>query len=484
MRRRIFVKIYISYLIVIVAALSPFLAFSLVHGAGFHDNQRIVEVFCAALSGILIVAYLLRNSAINRLSDRLPVCLLALFFLLGAASGVFAYGPRYAFLEWANLLLLFAMSGLIASELAIKGDALLDQILRLCGLGCAFYILIEIVIYAVLIKHGGQPSNAWLILGFDNYRFFNHVQTISLPLLGLLVCRSNGGKKNILPWIVTSVWWTLLFVSAGRGTFIGLLAGVSVSLFCLRRDAWLWCRVMLWSALIGLGVYLLFYVLVPLSLGLQPFGFLFSVIGRTIENPDSSRWPLWVRAWEIMMAHPWLGAGPLHFAHFGRDVQIGAHPHNWVLQIACEWGIPALFCLTSAMAIGFKSLLATRQYLDPTDVKNQAALAAWIATGVAILVDGLVSGLIAMPTSQLWIVLYLGCAWGWVVSIRPAQAWISLTRGVRISGVIAMLAAIYFLANGLWPEILNLPAYEEQNLQKGLYANPLYRPRIWLGGFF
>lgn len=29
-----------------------------------------------------------------------------------------------------------------------------------------------------------------------------------------------------------------------------------------------------------------------------------------------------------------------------------------------------------------------------------------------------------------------------------------------------MLAANYFLANGLWLEILNLPLYEEQNLQK------------------
>ncbi|NKI71930.1 hypothetical protein GN109_21125 [Collimonas pratensis] len=181
--------------------------------------------------------------------------------------------------------------------------------------------------------------------------------------MGLLICRSNDDKKNIFPWVVTSIWWALLFVSAGRGTFVGLLAGISVSLFCLRRDALPWCLVMLWSALIGLGIYLLFYVLLPLALGLQPFGFLFSVVGRTIENPDSSRWPLWVRAWEIVMAHPWLEAGPLHFAHFGRDLQIGAHPHNWVLQIACEWGIPALLCLMSAIALGFKALLATRQYL-------------------------------------------------------------------------------------------------------------------------
>ncbi|NKI71929.1 hypothetical protein GN109_21120 [Collimonas pratensis] len=100
--------------------------------------------------------------------------------------------------------------------------------------------------------------------------------------------------------------------------------------------------------------------------------------------------------------------------------------------------------------------------------------------------DGMVSALIVMPTSQLWIALYLGCAWGWIVSIKPVQekAVIRLSMPFRAGGVVVMLAAIYFLANGLWPEILNLPLYEEQNLQKNIYANPVYRPRIWLGGYF
>ncbi|NKI71931.1 hypothetical protein GN109_21130 [Collimonas pratensis] len=70
------------------------------------------------------------------------------------------------------------MSGLVASKIAAKGDALLEQLLRLCGIGCAFYILVEIVVYAGLIKLGGQPVNARLIFGFDNYRFLNHIQTV------------------------------------------------------------------------------------------------------------------------------------------------------------------------------------------------------------------------------------------------------------------------------------------------------------------
>ncbi|WP_211444996.1 O-antigen ligase family protein [Collimonas humicola] len=479
-------KIAVSYLIAVAAIVSPLWFFPLMSAVGFHDKQRVVEVSCTVFTAIFIAIWLVRNDVASRLHNALLIKLLAVFFLLGIISSAHAYSSRHAFFEWANFLLLFMISYVIALEIAIRGEASLDQILRLCGLGCGFYIFIEIISYIAILVVGHQSPNEMLIFGFDNYRFFNHVQTITLPLLGLLIYRSNAGKEKIFAWGVTSVWWALLFVSAGRGTSIGLLAGICAALFYLRKDALPWCRLMLWTALIGLGVYLLFYVLIPLALGLQPFGFLFSVVGRTIENPDSSRWPLWMRAWEIMLARPWLGAGPLHFAHFGRDIQGGAHPHNWVLQIACEWGIPALLCLVAAIAIGLKRLLSIHQYLAPTDIKNHLTLAAWLTTGVAILMDGLVSGLIVMPTSQLWIALYIGCAWGWVVSLTPsrAEARLQLFMPVRACGVIVMLAAIYFLANGLWPEILNLPLYEEQSLQRDLYANPAYRPRIWLGGYF
>jgi hypothetical protein len=133
-----------------------------------------------------------------------------------------------------------------------------------------------------------------------------------------------------------------------------------------------------------------------------------------------------------------------------------------------------------------KKLLAVRRYLAVSDVKNRLTLAAWLTIGVAILVDGLVSGLIVMPTSQLWIALYIGCAWGWTTSMGGSEILIRRQPStiVRVCGALGMLALIFFLVNGLWPEILNLPLYEEQNLQKNLYTNPAFRPRIWLGGYF
>jgi O-antigen ligase len=484
-------KISLPYLIAIAAAFSALLPFCLGSDVPFHDSQRIIEVFCAALSAVVVATCLLRNVGFKQVGSAFPIYLLSLFFLLGLGSSILAYSSRHAFFEWANFLLLFTMSYLVAGEIVVKGEALLDQMLRLCGLGCAFYILVEIIIYGIVLAVGSQPPNEALIYGFDNYRFFNHIQTITLPLLGLLVCRSDGGKQKIMAWIATSIWWTLLFVATGRGTFIGLLAGACFAFVCLGKNALPWCRVMLVSALAGLGIYLLFYVLIPMAVGLQPFGFLFHIVERTAASPDSGRRLLWERAWEMTLAHPWLGAGPLHFAHYGRDVQIlgfqsGAHPHNWVMQIVSEWGIPALLCLMTAIALALKKLLAVRQYLSPTDSKNHLTLAALLTTGVAILVDGLVSGLIVMPTSQLWIALYIGCAWGWAVSMTPVPvaATVSLSMPVRLCGAAVMLALLYCLGNGLWPEIRHLPLHEEQNLQKDIYVNPILHPRIWAGGYF
>ncbi|HWW07816.1 O-antigen ligase family protein [Collimonas sp.] len=481
-------RLSISVLIAFAAALGPLLHLDLVNGAGYHDNQRIIEIFCVVLSALFGSASLFMGYGEKRqqLFDRHLLFFLVLFFVLGIASAAIAYSTRYAMFEWANFLLLMIMSMIVATDIAAKGNALLDRVLLLCMSGVAVYVSITFIIYIAIFFIGSQPPNDALIFGYSNYRFFNHVQTITLPLLALFTIRCNSRKQKIFCWFVISAWWTLLLVSAGRGTFVGLLAGICVVAVYLRKDAFPWCRLMLFTALTGLVGYLFFYVLIPMALGLAPFGFLFSVVKRSIENPDSNRWELWTRAWEMIVAHPWLGAGPLHFAHFGRSIQNGAHPHNWILQIASEWGIPALLCLVAAIVLAIRKLLMVRQYLVSTDTQNHFALAAWLTIGIAILVDSLVSGLIVMPSSQLWIALYIGCAWGWSVSMTPAQTTgnVRLPVAVRLCGVIGALVLIYFVCNGLWPEIGDLPFYEEQSLQRDLYVNPVLRPRIWAGGYF
>jgi putative inorganic carbon (hco3(-)) transporter len=466
------------FFVVASLAMSPFLYFPLVSGAHLFDNQRLLEVSCALLVLVTVWFQLVHEPEIPRLMRRPLMLLLALFFLLGLVSSSAAYSPRHAFLEWTNLLMLVGAAWLVASEISTKGDLLLDKVLMLCGLACASYLLLEIAVYIAVLKTGEQPEPSQLIVGFDNYRFLNHVQTIALPMLGLMAARMPDRGRKLFWWGVTALWWMLLFLSAGRGTFVGLIVAIAIAWSLLHKAAATWCRSMLLSGLAGLIAYLFFYAVIPMLRGLAPFGLFFATASRTIENPTSGRLQLWIRALEMVGEDPWLGAGPLHFAHYGSDLKISASPHSWLLQIASEWGLPALLLLCGALTL---SLLRLWQLRKVITAKDQDTLTAWLVTGTAILVNGLVSGLIVMPTSQLWIALYVGCAWGWTYSLSPAIKNVDLrpTAFRRSLISLAALLMIFFLGHGIWPELKELGMTDACYSQRALHF-----PRIFIDGGF
>ena len=73
---------------------------------------------------------------------------------------------------------------------------------------------------------------------------------------------------------------------------------------------------------------------------------------RSNCQPDTltSREVSWNRSWSGF-SHPLLGIGPMQFAALRS--QVGAHPHNWPIQIAAEWGFPAtVILLVLIIAVG------------------------------------------------------------------------------------------------------------------------------------
>lgn len=464
-------------------------SFLMLTNSGYHDDQRALEVLCLTLGSLLLILNLWCDKSAWIRTGKSVAGLIAIFFIFGFFSSVKAYSPRHALYEWSSFGLLLLLAGLIANEVARNPEQQLDRVLLVLGLGCALYIFKVALVYVWVLQSGTQPHASEFIIGFNSYRFFNHIQTISLPLLGLLTLRSaqrDPAAKNQdrYWWLLLSLWWMLLFVSAGRGTLVGIVAGMTMAIFWCRQQALPWCRVMLLSAIAGLAAYAVFFLLVPLLMGLQPFGLLNGIVERSIENPNSSRGALWQRAIEIMISHPLLGAGPLHFAHYGRDINNGAHPHSWPLQIAAEWGVPALLCLSAVIFIAFRKLLSSARMIALDDLQNQAVLTTWLATGIAILTDGLVSGLIVMPSSQLWIVIYIGCAWGWTSSFFKGGSVEKSIVSIKIKIVLSFLILImlFFLGKGLWPEVMDLQG--RQNRESELHPGMNLAPRIWGSGYF
>ncbi|WP_211455000.1 O-antigen ligase family protein [Collimonas antrihumi] len=468
----------------IIIALSYILSFSAFIDTDSHDDQRLLQILLILISTLIILISKISVEVFQ--PSKLNIFITA-FFLLGIISSIHAFSIKFAFYEEASLFFLYILSIYIANEIVKGGAKLIDFVLIANAAGCILYTFKFFVIYVSALALRSQPDLMNLIPGFSNYRFLNHTQTITLPLLILyfLLERKNN-KANLMRMMFVGFWWSLLFVTGGRGTIAGLLAG-SLMVYVVRpKYAASFCRGMLSTSMIGLVVYFVLFVFVPFLDGLHPFGAFFELAHRSIEDPTSGRLQLWHRALELISANPWFGVGPLHFAHYSVDINSGAHPHNIFLQIAAEWGLPALLCLCIAFFIGMRNLLRTADYISDSDMRNQTIFSTWVVIGVAILVDSQVSGLVVMPLSQLFIVLYLGCAVGWAHSFSGNKFPLHETTSLKIRSLqsVLILMSVVGILCGVLPNLEVLFGFGAGQTDMSLPPHGMLHPRIWVEGYF
>jgi hypothetical protein len=447
-----------------------------------HDHQRLVEI-AAVLLGAGFALVDRGTTAIDLFAGRAGTALAA-FFVLGILSAASAFSPRFAAFEVANLFLLYLLASLVAAEIARNGQASIPFVLHCVGGVCAFYVFLFIVAYVGGLSLGIPLALDDFTTNFSNIRFFNHTQTSTLPLLILLCCLTPRGARLRWLWLaVTAYWWMALFATTGRGTLAGMAAGCIAVAVLARGRAVPYLRQVAVTAALGLFAYFFFLTVVPALLGAEGMRSFSYAFERTAADPASGRTLLWHLAVTLIGQHPWLGVGPMHFAHHAGHLHIGAHPHDWLFQIAVEWGFPALVCLLIAVAFGLRALLRAGARVEHDDATNQAIFAALLAGAVAILVDGLVSGIFVMPQSQLAVALYLGCALGWQRIIGPATTTATggIQHGVRAVCVVAAMAGVIA---GIWPDVgARLRSEDPTPAQQALNTGAQW-PRLWKAGYF
>jgi hypothetical protein len=153
------------------------------------------------------------------------------------------------------------------------------------------------------------------------------------------------------------------------------------------------------------------------------------------------------------------------------------------MQIGAEWGVPALLCLLGAIGIGMRRLVRTGARIAQADLSGQHTLSVMLATGAAILVDGLFSGVLVMPQSQMAIMLYLGCAAGWVRSMDQDPA---PRAGMPLRWLGSSLAAVALcgLAFAVAPSVLRHASHAPLTpAEKAVNPNMRW-PRMWDAGYF
>lgn len=413
---------------------------------------------------------------------------------MGLWSASLAASPRHALAEYALYVLLGVSVVQMAQE--ARKASVRRGVLWALGGACLLHESKSLVFYAWWLADRMTLTPDPFMVGFSNMRFVNHFQTATLPLLALLTTTYVPTRKwRVVSWGVTALWWALAFVLGGRGTQLGMAAGCGMCLVLFGQRAWTagYLRQMVGACLAGVVLAWCLQWAIPHAVtGHMPDDFLFGKLNR-LEDGGSiqTRLALWRAAWGMFLQHPLLGAGPMHFAALPNAMHLDASaPHNWVLQIAAEWGGIVLLAVLMLLGMAVKGIMHTRVWVREGDITP--AKQEWMAyctAFFALWTDGLVSNTFMVPiiltTMAVVFALMLGMAneHGWMEDIlapstaQGGGAW----QRVLVGSCWMAMACILWV--GMWPEtVLALHGWIRPDFAPDEIR--WFRPRWFLDGHF
>lgn len=420
----------------------------------WHDEQRIWQLGLLTFASMLL---LVLGQA------RLPASAFVAFAALlglGLLSALLADWPMWALKEWGRYAGLVSLALLFALYAHLRWFS--ASVLGLmAAVGCV-HALQFIVYYASAFLSGIYMLDVGLLFnGFVNPRFFGQFQLLLMPVLAALVLLS--GKKPLLGLVLfttLALHWCIAMALGGRGLWLGIAVS-TLPLLLLARRYWSLVVVQLCAGLVGALLFALLLRLIPAWLGLEVG------LRDVLRGGLSGREQIWLWAWEMAQAHPWLGVGPMHYSASYNP--IAAHPHQVVLQWLAEWGMPAtllaLLLGTWGMCFGFSRLRH--------DAVDHIAAALWLAIAGA-LVLAQVDGVFVMPYTETWLAILIGLAMGRWGRVQPACV---VQRGFFM---ILAIALILIMANVLINEVPTLARDSEAHMAKHQTG---WTPRFWQQGW-
>ena len=395
----------------------------------------------------------------------------ALLFIVmfGCLSVLAAEVKAYAGLEASAVVLLVVVSVVIART---DVETLLRELPPVIAFSALMAVLLELPRLAYFLADGRVPQAADFGFMYMSHRFFNHAQSLILPMAFLPLLVPTARWARIAAWIGVTGGLALLWRTGGRGTLVAVAIFAIALPIALRSQAKRTLRTLAIAALGAVVAYWACFVLPVELLGLVQ-DHRGNATVRLTTTTDAGRFYLWNLALADVMRHPWVGIGPMHYAHLPN--LLAAHPHNSLAQWAAEWGLPVTACAFAV--IGVLLTRAAKQVLHPTTDPNLRALLA--ISGLATLVggvDSLVSGTLVMPVSQTWWIAALGCMLACLTGPRSQIAVAG--DAVRWMSIAALIALHVALSAITYQRSIQPPEVTPQGLQR---TNV---PRYWINGFF
>ncbi len=312
-----------------------------------------------------------------------------------------------------------------------------------------------------------------LLLNFSNPRFFNQLQSWTLPLIVLPIILFRH-KENYYKYFYIGIatgWWLLLYVSGGRGTLLGIIVALIFAGLVYKTCARPFLKWHLICATSAFLLYALLFYVIP-AFGHSDTKAMLEFSAFTYAG-SSGRSAIWLTSWKALQSDYLFGIGPMNFACAATS-PAAAHPHNALIQIAVEWGLPAALIVFFLFAWGTWGWVkkSTKHLRRATGSDDQLISIALFTTLITAAVHALFSGIIVMPHSQVMMVLVLG----WMLGIHlPPQGQHSRTDTLTNSVLtLLVLASLLALITGMYPAITSTLSLDEIQVPQ--------LPRFWQQG--
>lgn len=422
---------------------------------GWHEQQRIFQIV------LLCVVSLLSPFILSRFFSNSVWILLLVFFLMGLVSSFMANYTSWALKEWA-LYVGLVLLALVVAELSF------DRLM------CSSFLAVMVLVGAL---HAGQflafycaafLSGIKLLLpvllldGFSHLRHMGQFQLLLFPILGgsIYCLRGRHTRLACFLFFILVVQWCMAYLSGGRGLWVGLLAGY-LSLLLLSVRWWGVIALQLIAAVSGFILFFLMFKVIPYFWGGDV------ALREVLKAGLSSREHLWRWAFEMTVANPFFGVGPMHFSASPNPV--AAHPHQTLLQLSAEWGVVAAFLVLMLIVLGFcRGAAAVRR--DSASVLDAGLWVSLLGAFVLAQVDGV----LVMPYGETWLAILVGIAisrWGRLVRMK---------NSFRVGLSMVACSVLLVLGQVVVFEVPQVPERQE------LYFDEHQRiisPRFWLQGW-
>lgn len=345
--------------------------------------------------------------------------------------------------------------------------------------------LMQILLMLTSVDH--EFRTASLFIDFSNHRFFSQAESILIPLMVLpAMMLSLNARIQSLGNVITVLLWMMAFAAGTRAFYVAMVLGALFAFLYCGRTGRQWVQWQAKFAMLGGFCYSLVFMAIP---------YLLDILIRTDNDrlanlesafDSSGRLAMWRSAWNLIIEHPWTGIGPMHFAtlatHQGGSPGFAAHPHNAVIQILVEWGLPFGLLVLGGLAVAFWRLRRVSIAAASTTPKSTLAGVMLISWTIAFIYS-LLDGSLVTPYTQVLLAVFFGWSWSLVAETHQAACniqplWLGAisTTVVRFS---CMIAGAFLIWLAVTPYKILLPHAEHYAVS---YPGQPFWPRFWSQG--